>query len=123
MRLIKLWQNLAILNKKAIFANEETKGRKNIMTTRYEDIENWKLSNGKTIKEINNEVHDEVEKIYLDAWAKGVSVPYFDGNGNIFLANPDGSDDSVELNKKDRSYKVISRVAAPGKGRMAYLMQ
>lgn len=90
---------------------------------RYEDIENWKLSNGKTIKEINNEVHDEVEKIYLDAWAKGVSVPYFDGNGNIFLANPDGSDDAVRFNEKDRSYKVIGRIAEPGKGRMSYLMK
>ncbi|MDD5862130.1 MAG: xenobiotic reductase B [Prevotella sp.] len=70
---------------------------------RYEDIEEWKLSNGKTIKEINNAVHDEVERIYLDAWAKGVSVPYFDDRGNIFLANPDGSDDAVKLNKLKRS--------------------
>lgn len=90
---------------------------------RYEDIEGWKLSNGKTIKEINNAVHDEVEKIYLDAWAKGVSVPYFDTKGNIFLANPDGSDDAVLLNRKDRSYTVLYRVAGPGKGKMAYLIK
>lgn len=90
---------------------------------RYEDIENWQLSNGKTIKEINNEVHDEVEKIYLDAWTKGISVPYFDEKGNIFLANPDGSDDSVAFNGEKRSYNVISRIAAPGKGKMAYLIR
>lgn len=90
---------------------------------KYEDIEGWKLSNGKTIKEINNRVHDEVEKIYLDAWAKGVSVPYFDGKGNIFLANPDGSDDSVEFDEKDHSYKIIGRIAAPGQGKMSYLMR
>ena len=37
---------------------------------KYEEIEGWRLSNGKTIREINNAVHDEVERIYLDAWAK-----------------------------------------------------
>lgn len=45
---------------------------------RYEDIEGWTLSNGKSIREINNRIHDEVEKIYLDSWSKGIAVPYFD---------------------------------------------
>lgn len=94
----------------------------NIMC-KYEEIENWRLSNGKTIKDINNHVHDEVEKIYLDAWSKGVSVPYFDEKGNMFLANPDGSDDSVEFDVEGRSYNVLSRVAAPGKGKMSYLIR
>lgn len=90
---------------------------------RYEDIENWKLSNGKTVKEINNAVHSEVENIYLDAWSKGVSVPYFDDKGNIFLANPDGSDDLVKLNPDDRSFKVIKQIALPKMGKMAYLVK
>ena len=38
---------------------------------KYEEIEGWRLSNGKSIREINNAVHDEVERIYLEAWAKG----------------------------------------------------
>ena len=46
---------------------------------KYEEIEGWRLSNGKTIRETNNAVHDEVERIYLEAWAKGISVPYFEG--------------------------------------------
>ena len=37
---------------------------------KYEEIEGWRLSNGKTIREINNAVHDEVERTYLEAWAK-----------------------------------------------------
>ena len=37
---------------------------------KYEEIEGWRLSNGKSIMEINNAIHDEVEKIYLDAWTK-----------------------------------------------------
>ena len=34
---------------------------------KYEEIESWRLSNGKTIREINNAVHDEVERIYLSS--------------------------------------------------------
>ena len=88
---------------------------------KYEEIEGWRLSNGKTIREINNAVHDEVERIYLEAWAKGISVPYFE-NEKIFLANPDGSDDEATLDFNTRKYKIIRQVAAPGKGKMAYLL-
>ncbi len=85
-------------------------------------IEQIKLSNGKTIKEVNQEVHKEVERIYLEGWAKGIAIPFKDEQGNIYLANPDGSEDLVEFNRKDRSYKVISRIAQTGQGRYAYLL-
>ncbi len=90
---------------------------------KYEEIENWRLSNGKTIMEVNNAVHDEVEKIYLEAWAKGISVPYFDGKGRTFLANPDGSDDEAKLNIHNRTYTIIRRIAGPGMGKMGYLLK
>lgn len=89
---------------------------------KYEEIEDWRLSNGKTIREINNAVHDEVERIYLEAWAKGISVPYFEGK-KIYLANPDGSDDEVNFDVNTRKYTIIRRIAAPGKGKMGYLIQ
>ena len=89
---------------------------------KYEEIEDWRLSNGKTIREINNAVHDEVERIYLEAWAKGISVPYFEGE-KIFLANPDGSDDAVNFDVNTRKYTIIRRIAAPGKGKMGYLLR
>lgn len=89
---------------------------------KYVEIEGWRLSNGKTIREINNAVHDEVERIYLEAWAKGISVPYFEGK-KVFLANPDGSDDEVTFDMNTRKYTVIQQVAAPGKGKMGYLLQ
>lgn len=89
---------------------------------KYEEIEGWRLSNGKTIREINNAVHDEVERIYLEAWSKGISVPYFEG-GKTFLANPDGSDDEVNFDIRTRQYAIIRQVAAPGKGKMSYLLQ
>lgn len=73
--------------------------------------------------EVNNAVHDEVEKIYLEAWAKGISVPYFDGTGRTFLANPDGSDDEATLNINNRTYTIIRRVAGPGMGKMSYLLK
>ena len=45
-----------------------------------------------------------------------------DEKGNIYLANPDGSEDLVEFNRNERSYKVISRVAQAGHGKYAYLL-
>lgn len=89
---------------------------------KYEDIEGWRLSNGKSIGEINNAVHDEVERIYLEAWAKGISVPYFEGE-KIFLAHPDGSDDEVNFDMKTRKYTIVRQVASPGKGKMGYLLR
>ena len=88
----------------------------------YTEIENIKLSNGKTIKQVNEEVRKEVERIYLEGWAKGIAIPYRDPKGNLYLANPDGSEDLVEFNRKERSYKVISRVSQPGQGQFAYLL-
>lgn len=88
----------------------------------YAEIENIKLSNGKTVKKINEEVSKEVERIYLEGWTKGIAIPFRDNKGNIYLANPDGSEDLVEFNRKERSYKVLSRVADKGQGRYAYLL-
>lgn len=88
----------------------------------YVEIEKLRLSNGKTVKEINDEVRAEVERIYTEGWLKGISIPFWDKNGNFYLANPDGSEDLVEFNRKDRNYKIISRVAGKGQGRFAYLL-
>lgn len=93
-----------------------------IIMCEYAEIEDIKLSNGKTIGQINEEVSKEVERIYLEGWAKGVSIPFWDNKGNFYLANPDGSEDLVEFNRKERSYKVIARVADKGQGRYAYLL-
>jgi hypothetical protein len=38
------------------------------------------------------------------------------------MANPDGSEDLIDYNDEKRSYQVISRTAAPGEGRFAYLL-
>ena len=89
---------------------------------KYEEIEGWCLSYGKTIREINNAVHAEVERIYLEAWAKGISVPYFE-DGKTYLANPDGSDDEATIDFATRKYTIIRQIAAPGKGKMGYLLQ
>ena len=88
----------------------------------YAEIEKIVLSNGKTIKQVNEEVSKEVERIYLEGWAKGIAIPFRDSRRSFYLANPDGSEDLVEFNRKERSYKVISRIADRGQGRYAYLL-
>ncbi|MBR5921790.1 MAG: xenobiotic reductase B [Bacteroidales bacterium] len=89
---------------------------------KYKDIENIDLPNGKTTKEVNDAVRREVEQIYMDSWRQGVSVPFFDDAGNTYLANPDGSEDRVMLDRETRTYRVLQQTAAPGKGRFSYLM-
>ena len=88
----------------------------------YKDIELVELPNGKTVKEANEAMRREIDKIYLEAWKQGVSVPFFDNDGNIYLANPDGSEDHVRLDRQTRTYQVIRRTAQPGEGRYSYLI-
>lgn len=80
------------------------------------------LPNGKTIAEAEEASRKKIEGIYLETWRKGHPVPFFDGEGNIYLANPDGSEDEVRLDRPTRTFHVKRRIAAPGKGRMAYLL-
>ena len=65
----------------------------------------FKLTNGKTIAQVEEEMKHGIEQLYLDAWAKGVSVPYCDENYQLHLANPDGSDDLVDF---DAEKKLIN---------------
>lgn len=88
---------------------------------KYSEIEKMVLPNGMTVKEINDAVRLEVERIYQESWFQGVSVPFFDEKGNTYLANPDGSEDMVSLNRQTRTYSFIKRIAQPGQGRYAYL--
>jgi hypothetical protein len=88
----------------------------------YSEIEKIRLSNGKTVKEVNEEVRHAVENIYVEGWSKGISIPFWDADGNFYLANPDGSEDRVAFNRQDRSYTVLARVAEIGQGRFAYLL-
>lgn len=89
---------------------------------KYTEIEDIELSNGKTVKEVNDAVRREVERIYLESWFQGVSVPFFDDDGTTYLANPDGSEDKVILDRSTRTYTIDMRTAQPGCGRFAYLM-
>ena len=83
---------------------------------------NFTLTNGKTIAQVEQEMKLGIEKLYLDAWAKGVSVPYWDEDRVLHLANPDGSDDLAEFDADTKKITVISRLAEPGQGRFAYLL-
>ena len=84
-------------------------------------METMLLPNGLTAKEVNEAIRREVERIYLESWLQGVSVPFFDDEGNIYLANPDGSEDRVSLDCRTRTYNILMRTAQPGQGKHAYL--
>ena len=84
---------------------------------KYYEIETVELPNGKTVKEVNEAVRREVERIYVESWLQGVSVPFFEDDGTTYLANPDGSEDKVTLDRRTRTYNIIMRIAKPGCGR------
>lgn len=86
-------------------------------------LDNRALPNGKKIYEVYNNVKEKINSIYLEGWAKGISIPFRDENRNLRLANPDGSEDLVEYNVKEKTYTIIKRVAEPGTGRYAYLLK
>ncbi|MDR0892553.1 MAG: xenobiotic reductase B [Mediterranea sp.] len=86
-------------------------------------IEGMLLPNGKAIGQVYKEVSEEVERIYIEGWAKGISIPFRDEQGRLCLANPDGSEDLVEFNREDRSFRFLSRAAMEGQGRFAYLLK
>ena len=88
----------------------------------YKDLDNIQLPNGKTTREANRNASHEIERIYLDSWQRGVFVPFFDNAGNTYLANPDGSEDRVALDRQTRTYRILHRTAAPGEGRYSYLI-
>ena len=88
---------------------------------KYNEMETMLLPNGLTAKEVNEAIRREVERIYLESWLQGVSVPFFDDEGNIYLANPDGSEDRVSLDRRTRTYNILMRTAQPGQGKHAYL--
>jgi hypothetical protein len=88
----------------------------------YKDIDIVELPNGQTVSESNQAASREIERIYVDSWRRGVSVPFFDNDGHIYLANPDGSEDRVALDRSSRTYRILSRTAAPGEGRYSYLI-
>lgn len=88
----------------------------------YKEMDTILLPNGKTVGEANEAVCKEIERIYLDSWLMGVPVPFFDNEGNTYLANPDGSEDKVTLDRLTRKYHIDNRTAEPGKGRYSYLI-
>lgn len=80
------------------------------------------LPNGKTVGEVEEAARKKIESIYVETWKRGHSVPFFDDEGNIYFANPDGSEDEVRLDRPTQTFHVKRRIAAPGQGHMAYLL-
>ena len=48
----------------------------------YKEIGDILLSNGQTVNESNQAADREIERIYVESWNNGISVPFFDNEGN-----------------------------------------
>lgn len=85
---------------------------------KFEEIEGWRLSNGKTIREIKNAVHEEVNlgRIYLIisillAYMGTISMQAQSCEGRVYLKNGIQqlyeSNDRIDLPRKKRMFKFI----------------
>lgn len=84
------------------------------------------LSSGRTIRETEDEGQRITDRLYLEAFRKGIPMFYKDvrttGASQFVRANPDGSEDLVEFNSEKREYIFLERLAQPGKGHWSYLI-
>lgn len=85
---------------------------------KFEEIEGWRLSNGKTIREIKNAVHEKVNlgQIYLIisillAYMGTISMQAQSCEGRVYLKNGIQqlyeSNDRIDLPRKKRMFKFI----------------
>lgn len=79
----------------------------------------------KNVTELNKAMAKRTEELYKEAFSKGVALHYKDERiskeGQYVQANPDGSEQLVELEPETRSYKVIRELCPAGQGFWAYL--
>lgn len=88
--------------------------------------EGYVLSSGLTIQEVEAESRDNVEDIYIKAFAKGLPRYYEDerctSEKHMIRANPDGSEDLVDFDWQTGAETFIKNLFPAAKGKFAYLL-
>ncbi len=83
------------------------------------------LPNGLTVSATEKAMKETTEKLYTDAFNKGIPMYYQDGRtseSQFIRANPDGSEDLVEFDMKEDNYKFVKQAEPVGRGQWAYLV-
>lgn len=88
--------------------------------------EEYHLSSGRSIKEVERSSRNRIETIYIDAFAKGLPRYYKDdrctNKKNLIRANPDGSEDLIDFDWKTREEVLVRHLVPTGQGKFAYLL-
>lgn len=84
------------------------------------------LSSGRTAFEIEAEAQIITDKLYADAFSKGIPMFYKDDRAasstQFIRANPDGSEDLVDFDSTKREYTLLRKLVSAGKGYWSYLI-
>lgn len=87
----------------------------------------YQLSSGRSIKEVERSSRNRIEGIYIDAFAKGLPRYYKDdgctSKKNLIRANPDGSEDLINLDWKTREEVLVRHLLPAGQGKFSYLLR
>jgi len=83
------------------------------------------LAGGRTVFEVEKETQVITDKLYADAFEKGLSMYYKDGRTTapteFIRANPDGSEDLVSFDTTKREYTLLKKLVPKGQGHWSYL--
>ncbi len=78
------------------------------------------LATGLNGLQIEEEAKRITDKLYVDAFSKGIPMFYKDGrtqgSKQFIRANPDGSENLVNFDSAKREYALIKKHASVGKG-------
>jgi hypothetical protein len=84
------------------------------------------FSSGLNGLQLEEEAKKITDKIYMDAFSKGIPMFYQDdrtkGLKQFIRANPDGSEDLVSFDSPSREYTLIRNLALAGEGPWSYLI-
>lgn len=84
------------------------------------------LSSGRTVTETEAEVQKITDKLYTDAFSKGIPMFYKDDRSKdltqFIRANPDGSEDLVNFDASKGEYTLIKNLVSSGAGYWSYLL-
>jgi DNA-binding transcriptional ArsR family regulator len=91
-----------------------------------ERLHHYVLDSGRTVEEVSRASQKAEEELYLEAFARGLSLVYVDERClremEMVLARPDGGEDLIYYHVLEGRKEFLRELKAAGEGKYAYLL-